>query len=851
MAINKRKVLDAARKHVQKGARAKAFKEYGKLLAADPQDAKLLLEVGDTYRRWGEVEEAITHYTKVASLHRGEGYDARAIAVLKQIINLDPMRHTVRVALAELYQQIGLAAEAVSSLQQVADVYAKEGRQRESLDLLRKMAAVDPRNVKARVKVAELLDKAGHNPEAVEEYREAAVEFSRLGEVRSVVEMYERVLALSPKHVATLAAVAKELCGLGEAGRAEPYALRALEEQVKAEHYELLCEVYEQMGDEARLSEMTQGLASLYRERGDEERAREVMQRAPMGADLNLGELEGEADLDPLVVDPESPVQPGSADEGGDAAPSEHSLEQADVHLGYGQYDEAVAYLEGFLIESPTNFYALEKLGEAQVGRGDEAAASECWQKAEALAREAGDQDAAAGFVLRLKELSPAATSSEDSVEFGDEFEVEIGTDSDDGFTTDGSDDSDGSGSPNSFEFGPGDEDESAIAESASFEADGSEEVEIDLEGAYESESALVDQPPGGEQGVSADTLLERIDEDLEEAEFYLQQSMTEEAEAIYRRVLEADPEHVTAREKLAELEAGVSRSVPGQGVAPAQEQGPESESESEPEHALEFDLDADSEADLETDFDSELELDFDIGTDTEESTPKSESPPGVVSDDLEIDSEFEIDIEIEDIPLGESNPPAGQGAEIEFGEVAPAPGTQAATVEEGVAELFADFKQGVSETLEKGDYQTRFDLGIAYREMELLEDAIAEFRYCLDSPDWRLQSLQMIGLSSLDLGRAADAVSHFEQALSAPDLSDAQKSGLYFDFGRAQAALGDTDPAHDSFARVRAIDPNFFGLAEAVASLPPRTPGTEPVEEEYESFEDLMAEFNQDDSSK
>jgi hypothetical protein len=49
----------------------------------------------------------------------------------------------------------------------------------------------------------------------------------------------------------------------------------------------------------------------------------------------------------------------------------------------------------------------------------------------------------------------------------------------------------------------------------------------------------------------------------------------------------------------------------------------------------------------------------------------------------------------------------------------------------------------------------------------------------------------------------------------------------------------------------VRAIEPNFFGLAEAVASLPPRTPGTEPVEEEYESFEDLMAEFNQDDSKK
>ena len=59
MAINKRKVLDAARKYAQKGAKQKALKEYNKLVQADPRDAKLLLEVGDSYRRWGQAEEAI------------------------------------------------------------------------------------------------------------------------------------------------------------------------------------------------------------------------------------------------------------------------------------------------------------------------------------------------------------------------------------------------------------------------------------------------------------------------------------------------------------------------------------------------------------------------------------------------------------------------------------------------------------------------------------------------------------------------------------------------------------------------------------------------------------------------
>ena len=37
----------------------KALKEYNKLLKLDPRDAKLRLEIGDTYRRWGQIAEAI------------------------------------------------------------------------------------------------------------------------------------------------------------------------------------------------------------------------------------------------------------------------------------------------------------------------------------------------------------------------------------------------------------------------------------------------------------------------------------------------------------------------------------------------------------------------------------------------------------------------------------------------------------------------------------------------------------------------------------------------------------------------------------------------------------------------
>ncbi|MCS5635542.1 MAG: hypothetical protein NZ990_03430, partial [Myxococcota bacterium] len=785
MAINKRKVLETARRHVQKGARAKAFKEYGRLLAADPQDAKLLLEVGDTYRRWGEVEEAIAHYTKVAALHRGEGYDARAIAVLKQIIKLDPMRHTVRVALAELYQQIGLAAEAVASLQQVADVYATEGRQRESLELLRKMAAVDPANTKGRVRVAEILVQAGQATEAVEEYREAASELGRRGETRSVVEIHERILAISPKHVSTLVAAARELCALGEPARAEPYAIRALDIEAKAEHYELACEIYAAMGNEDRLSEMTRDLAALYRERGDEERAREVMQRAPMGTELG-GDLEGDLDggaseghdgFADFEVEPPDPSETVSTESGSEADRASSVLEQADVHLNYGQFDEAIACLEDLLAQSPRDRQALDKLGAAKVGVGDSDGASKCWQRAEAAAREEGDETAAEEFRTRVESLADPKAAA---VEFDESFEIEIGAETDEELELEIGQDAGAQG----FEFG--DTGQDALSDATSGPSGAASAEAVDVEDVFESDPGPV-APRAAEPG-EADTA--RIDEDLEEAEFYLQQAMVDEAAAIYRRILERVPGHAVAEARLAKIHGTGEETQAGEGA-----------SQGAAMMELEFDLEQDSDLELETDYETELEMDFQVDTGSRASVPTEEATAAPAPFE-EADDGIEIEIDLDDFGDDESAALPDVAGELDGLQVAPAPGTDAASVEEGVAELFVDFKQGVSETLDEGDYQTRFDLGIAYREMELLDDAVAEFRYCLESPDWRLQSLQMIGLSSLDLGRPADAVSHFEQALSAPDLSDNQKAGLYFDFGRAQAAMGESDAAHNSFDR-------------------------------------------------
>src|SRR5262245_16683291 len=209
-----------------------------------------------------------------------EGFDARAVAVFKQIHNLDPERWSSYGPLAELYQRMGLTSDAVHALQTAADGYHRAGRRREALGLLRKMAALDPTNTASRLKVADLLRQEGLREDAIAEYDGASEEFERQGELEQAAAALARVLEIDPKRVSTLARMARSLLAAGQADRAEPFARRLLDAEPDVpEHYEVLADIHRMQRREDKLTKVYRGLAELYRQRGEEERAREITQR--------------------------------------------------------------------------------------------------------------------------------------------------------------------------------------------------------------------------------------------------------------------------------------------------------------------------------------------------------------------------------------------------------------------------------------------------------------------------------------------------------------------------------------------------------------------------------------------
>jgi tetratricopeptide (TPR) repeat protein len=185
--------------------------------------------------------------------------------------------------------------------------------------------------------------------------------------------------------------------------------------------------------------------------------------------------------------------------------------------------------------------------------------------------------------------------------------------------------------------------------------------------------------------------------------------------------------------------------------------------------------------------------------------------------------------------------------AELEgaFDERAPVAGlgASAGTEEEGFLQVFAAFKAGVEKQLGAQDFEARFDLGIAYKEMGLFEDALGEFRVALQGPNHKLQCLHMMGLCALDLGRSADAVAHLEQGLALPALPPDQQMALRFDLGRAYAAGGDKTRARAAWEAVAASDPTFCDVGDHLADLDAEPDEEGEAEEAFESFDDLMSE--------
>lgn len=134
--------------------------------------------------------------------------------------------------------------------------------------------------------------------------------------------------------------------------------------------------------------------------------------------------------------------------------------------------------------------------------------------------------------------------------------------------------------------------------------------------------------------------------------------------------------------------------------------------------------------------------------------------------------------------------------------------------------EMLARFRQGIDENIDEGDFQSHYDLGVAFKEMGLLDEAIAEFQKALQAPEGKLRAVEALGTCFLDKGAIVVAESILRRGLELPAASDQERLGVLYSLARALEGQERKPEARTLYQRVFAVDIGFKDVSERMKAL-------------------------------
>ena len=162
--------------------------------------------------------------------------------------------------------------------------------------------------------------------------------------------------------------------------------------------------------------------------------------------------------------------------------------------------------------------------------------------------------------------------------------------------------------------------------------------------------------------------------------------------------------------------------------------------------------------------------------------------------------------------------PAAGAGSGFEPGRVEVAVGRgEAVTFDLG--SLVSEFQRGIEAQI-SGDAQGHYDLGMTYREMGLLEQAVEAFRTASRAPEFAQRCAEMIGRCMLDQGRFDEAAQEFTTALEMPGVPEAAIPDLRYQLGLSHEAAGRMQEALAEFEQVYSAQANYPDVALKIRVL-------------------------------
>jgi len=141
--------------------------------------------------------------------------------------------------------------------------------------------------------------------------------------------------------------------------------------------------------------------------------------------------------------------------------------------------------------------------------------------------------------------------------------------------------------------------------------------------------------------------------------------------------------------------------------------------------------------------------------------------------------------------------------------------------------EIIDEFKQGIQNSISGEDHESHYDLGMAYMEMGLHDEAISEFQIAQKGAPLELKSLEMIALCYLEKSEPGDAARELTRALELPGHGPDETISIRYNLGMAHERLGNLDRALQHYEEVHVLNVDFLKVSSKVRELKQRLSGS------------------------
>jgi pilus assembly protein FimV len=852
--------LQLAEIHLKQNRQAEAVGLLKKLLQAEPDNLRIQIRLADLYQAMGQTRDAIEAYVSAAqrALARGDQTESEKLA--DKALKLEPGNAAALIVRARSYSLQGDTAKAAHLLQQVPDL-EKGGEQTELLldfhvknsswdqavTLAVQVFEADPKNYGPLEKVVEALLEAGQTQKAMGILDQSRIPLTDAGEHEAVGKMLNALAERMPGRLEPLEWLVEHYGRTSDSFHMPDALVKLGDSLVEDEQYERAKPVFEQLVERQPDSDsVKRKLNNVLRKLGLPPAA-DVPDEVPSIPDDHLRAEIPKAPTPRLRSDvsgfgaeiadrsqaPAAPLDP-QLDEETERFIAQ-SLTDVDLFASYGLTQKAIGLLEAILRRAPRHTPTLEKLLDFVLGAGDDRRTAELAAQLEQIHTETGDKRSAERFAELRRRFQRAAGLS------------------------------DGDLASAAAPAKPA----SAAAPAA---ADEPAETAIPEITAVPAEPAAA---PAASPSSSAPGVAEpepepaEVDDRQEEAEVQ-EVDLSAEWATLLEETQAPEP-----------TKAAPAPSPPAKAPAATPEKAPEHPAK--PAHVEEFEISEEPEPVAADDASARAAPPIALEK-RAASTPAGKSkekpaqkappePPKPVEPELELEQEYDLVLQQEPLvpaydqkppqppaPNNAAAPPAGSAFESDqflaelareidqlgLDSLAPSftdskPGAPAAppakpkvapapsqTAESGpLKEVFEEFRAELGEmSLEEEDLETHYNLGIAFREMGLLEEAIGEFQKVAKASDsgrafrYTMQCCTLLGLAFMEKGQPAIAAIWYERALHTPGIDPESTLALRYDLGVAQESAGEPEAALKSFSQVYAMNIDYRDVAERIAAL-------------------------------